>query len=443
MKRYALLLAADRYRDPGIQRLRYAERDARVLEGFLRERARFDHVEEFYGEALTKNAALDAAERLAEELVATGGGLLLMFYAGHGFTHQNRHCLLTPGAGLRDLDDFDHAVTVDKLKRVTARPRVERQLVVDACRSNLRVGERQMTEGYSATGLRNVVGAAPEPQAGGWSVLASCDEGEQASEVETLRHGVFAWAWLEELRTAQRDGREVRLDERLVERLRTRVAEVGRQHGLDRSQRPWVQSNAIPPVILGGTPGAIRPAVSPALPTAEPAPAPAPGGSVLVRLREEVQRRAAAFEELYPAYDELRRDRHTRPAELVEAWSDLCASCGITVIPATPGDLEWHEDGVRVVTRPVAPPPPKGATATKSQPFTNSLGMKFVPVVTRLDGKNRPTSDRKARSIPTSHAARCGTTPRAASRGEYQSPSPPYWRAAGGAIKGASGVAKS
>jgi hypothetical protein len=428
MKRYALLLAADRYRDPGIQPLRYAERDARVLEGFLRESASFDRVEEFYGEALTKNAALDAAEHLADELAGAGGGLLLLFYAGHGFTHLNRHCLLTPGARLRDLDEFDHAVTVDRLKRVTARPRVERQLVVDACRSNLRVGERQLTEGYSATGLRNVVGAAPEPQAGGWSVLASCDEGEQASEVETLRHGVFAWAWLEELRTAQKHGREVRLDERLVERLRTRVAELGRQYGLDRSQRPWVQSNAIPPLILGGTPGAIRPAFSLAIPAEEPAPAPAAGGSVLLRLREEAQRRAAAvarrreiFDELYPAYEELRRDRHTRPEDLADAWADLCASCGVAVVPATPGDLEWHEDTVRVVTLPTnslarltaneatdligtlaaqwSVTPSASTTAASSTttppramecadwPFENSLGMKFVPVMASLDGQ--------------------------------------------------------
>jgi hypothetical protein len=40
MPRYALLLAADRYKDPQINPLRYAERDARVQEGFLRESAR-------------------------------------------------------------------------------------------------------------------------------------------------------------------------------------------------------------------------------------------------------------------------------------------------------------------------------------------------------------------------------------------------------------------
>jgi formylglycine-generating enzyme required for sulfatase activity len=281
MKRYALLLAANRYDDRLIQDLRYAEQDAKELKDFLRKRARFDRVEDFCGKDLTKDVALNAAERLAKELEDAGGGLLLLFYAGHGFTHQNKHCLLTPSARLRHLDEFHHAVTVDKLKSMTALPRVERQLVVDACRSHLEAGARALFKGYSPAGLRNVVGAAPGPQAGGWSVLASCDEGEQASEVETLGHGVFTLAWLEELRTAEKDGREVRLDEQLVERLRYRVAELGRRNGLDGSQRPWMQSNTTPPVILGGTPGGIRPAVSPALPTAEPAPAPAAGGSVV------------------------------------------------------------------------------------------------------------------------------------------------------------------
>ncbi len=91
-----------------------------MIEGFLRESAGFDRVEEFYGDALTKNAALEAAERMSEELSQAGGGLLLLFFGGHAYTHLGRHCLLCPAARLRDLDEFDHAITVDRLKRVTA-----------------------------------------------------------------------------------------------------------------------------------------------------------------------------------------------------------------------------------------------------------------------------------------------------------------------------------
>jgi hypothetical protein len=399
MRRYALLLAADQYRDPTISRLRYAERDGRVVEGFLREVAGFDRVEEFYGEALTKDAVLETAGRLARELAAAGGGLLLLFYAGHGVTHLNRHCLICPQARLRDLDEFDHAITVDRLRRVTALPGVERQLVVDACRTNLRAGERQVVEGFQAASLRNLAGAdADAGEPGGWSVLASCDDGEQASEVEAIRHGAFSWAWLEELRVARGEGREVRLDDTLVARLRDRVADLGRTHGLGR-QRPWVKSNALPPVILPGASTAVPAtptAASGSIPTTIPAPAPA-GGGVLLRLQEQARRRAAevaqrrtAFNQLYPVYLELRDTPGTPLADLLEAWADLCRSCGLAVIPATPGGLEWHGDGVRLIPAKVIPlPRPATATATRERPFENSLRMKFVPVPVSHDGRQK------------------------------------------------------
>jgi uncharacterized caspase-like protein len=340
--------------------------------------------------------ALATAGDFARQLAAAGGGLLKLFYAGHGYRHGGKDLFLCPEARLADLDEFDHALSADRLKAVTALPGVERLLVSDSCRTHLRAG-RDAGPASFELGLRNMVSAAdPQTRVGGWTLLAACAEGEQACELPELEHGAFCHAYVEALRQARAAGHEVRLDDTFMHAVRANLRAVLTRYRRTAVQNPWRLDAGQPPVILGGTPGAIRPAFSPVIPAEEiaPAPAPAAGGSVLRRLREEAQRRAAAvarrkatFDELYPAYEELRRDRHTRPAELAEAWADLCGSCGITVIPATPGDLEWHEDGVRVVTRLVAPPPPKGATATKSQPFVNSLGLKFVPVVTSLDGK--------------------------------------------------------
>jgi Caspase domain len=264
MLRYALLLAADRYQDRSIQSLRFAERDARLLDGFLRESARFDRVEELYGERLDRAAALDLAEELAKDLAARGGGVLLLFYAGHGFTHLGKHCLLCPKARLRDLDEYDHALTVDRLRRVTDAPGVDRQFVIDACRTILRAGERDGLGGYRAEGLRDLAGLPRTASTvGGFSVLASCDEGEQATELESLKHGVFAIAWLEELRRAQREGLELRVDDTLVARLRERVATLANEHGLDRIQRPWRHGNSDPVVLIPG-----RPTPEPAPPAA-------------------------------------------------------------------------------------------------------------------------------------------------------------------------------
>ncbi len=397
MPRHALLLAADQYRDPQINRLHYAERDARVQEGFLREVAGFDRVEELYGERLEKTAALDLAEEMAGQLQSEGGGVLLIFYAGHGFTHLGKHCLLCPKARLRDLDEFEQALTVDRLRRVTDRPRVERQLVIDACRTVLRVGDRDGTAGYQAAGLRDFAALPCVPEeAGGFSVLASCDEGEQASEVAALKHGLFAMAWMEELRRAQREGRELRVDDGLVKRLRERVAALAREHGLDRLQRPWWRGNADPVVLI---PGSAGPAGKTPERIMEP-PVMPPSPSRLEQLQAEAKRRAdaarpeaerktaeearrragrkTAYDRLYPMYLALVSDPHVSTEELAEAWVEVCRECGIEAPPAVPGELEWVGSEIRVM--------PRRIRASRERPWENGLCMRFVPVKTSADG---------------------------------------------------------
>jgi formylglycine-generating enzyme required for sulfatase activity len=400
MPRYALLLAADLYRDPQISPLRYAERDARVQEGFLREVAGFDRVEELYGERLEKAAALDLAEEMADQLQSEGGGVLLVFYAGHGFTHLGKHCLLCPKARLRYLDEYEHAVTVDRLRRATDRPRVERQLVIDACRTVLRVGDRHGTAGYQAAGLRDLAGLPGLPEeAGGFSVLASCDEGEQANEVAALKHGVFAMVWMEELRRAQREGRELRVDDALVKRLRERVATLAREHGLDRLQRPWWRGNADPVVLIPGSAGPagkaperlVEPPVTPPSPSRlEQLQAEAKRRADAVRTEaerktaEEARRRAApkaAYERLYPVYLALLSDPHVSTEELAEAWAEVCRECSIEAPPAVPGELESVGLEIRVM--------PRRIRASRERPWENSLGMRFVPVKTSADGKSQ------------------------------------------------------
>jgi formylglycine-generating enzyme required for sulfatase activity len=387
MKRYALLMAANHFADPEINDLHFAEQDAHVLAGVLRESGGFEVVKTLAGPALRKDVALDTARDFARQLASDGGGLLKLFYAGHGYRHAGKDLFLCPEARLADLEEFDHALSTERLKSVTALPGVERLLVIDSCRTHLRAG-RDAGPASFELGLRNLVSAAdPQTRVGGWTLLAACAEGEQACELPELEHGAFCHAYLEALRQARAAGHEVRLDDAFMNAVRANLRAVLTRYRRTTPQNPWRLDAGHPPVILGGKPALPRHNATPAFSGAEPAPAPAAGGSVVLRLREEAQRRAAAvarrkaiFDELYPAYGELRRDRHTRPADLADAWSDLCRSCGIAVIPAAPGELEWHEDGVRVVARPTA-------TAKKERPYENSLGMRFVPVVTGVDGK--------------------------------------------------------
>ena len=210
MKRVALIVGVDEYRDPDIKSLEFAVQDATALAGWL------EHVAGYQVEILT--GARVQAERVkqrAAELVASLGpkDLFLFYFAGHGYLHLGQHLLLCPDAALDGLDFFENTVPVDLLKRRTQRPGLRRALVLDACRSPLRKG-RGGEAGLRGTQMvRDILAKYRPPGGGGLAVLCSCADGQQAQEVSRLRHGLFSWAMLEELKAAQAGGREVRLDE--------------------------------------------------------------------------------------------------------------------------------------------------------------------------------------------------------------------------------------
>lgn len=400
-QRYALVLGANQYTDPWVTPLRFAERDASELAGFLRDGADFDRVVELLGKDLEKNRALQAARDLASALQAAGGGLLLLFFAGHGTTHLGRHCLLCPRVRLADLDEYDDAITVERLRRATELSGVDRQLVVDACRSPLRAGLREVADGYDATSLRDVAGLRGEDVRGGvWSMLASCDDGEKAVEIEALQHGIFTHVWLRELRAARRKGELLQVDDRHVAALREGMEETATAHGLRWRQKPWRLSNSGPITLLpGAVTASARPDPRPsgAVPVSVVVPAPVSaeegdGTQFLRRIRETAQKRAedterkaleqkvaldrqrALFEEAYREYLAIRVQPHATVEEVYAAWAQVCRMGGSAEIPDHPGDLEWTETGVR---------PVRGLPSySRTRPYRNGIGMRLVPVQT-------------------------------------------------------------
>ena len=89
--------------------------------------------------------------------------------------------------------------------------------------------------------------------------------------------------------------------------------------------------------------------------------------------------RKATFEKGYAAYQRIAQSSLHAEAKR-NAWLDLCRRVGLRDQPE-PVELAWTGDQVSVV-RSVC-----FADHSKSRPFVNSLGLKFVPVVTSLDGK--------------------------------------------------------
>jgi hypothetical protein len=92
-----------------------------------------------------------------------------------------------------------------------------------------------------------------------------------------------------------------------------------------------------------------------------------------------VAERKATFEKGYAAYQRIAQS--TLPAEAKRsAWLDLCRRVGLMDQPK-PVPLAWNDDQV------LASCSKRLTDYSTIQPFTNSLGMKFVPVVTSADGK--------------------------------------------------------
>ena len=249
MKRAILCVGVNRYVEPGINDLDYAEADATEVYGFFQHRARYD--------AALHLAAPDPGEVLdsAREMVArlAPGDLFVFFFSGHGYEFLGRHLLLCPKARLNRLQFFQETVPVDLLKEETQKAGVDRVFVLDACRKDLRRDRGGPSGLCGAQGLRNIVAASGDVLAGGaFTLLCACDEGEQAREMPELKRGLFTCALLEEMKVADHAQTELRLDDKWEEQLHARMGQLAALHGMPSNQRPWIKRSGGVPVLLRG-----------------------------------------------------------------------------------------------------------------------------------------------------------------------------------------------
>jgi TPR repeat protein/uncharacterized caspase-like protein len=247
MKRSALFVGVNQYEDPGINPLEYAENDATELYAFFKRSAGYDDVRR-----LSNPNSEVLLETVEEMLVGLGqDDLFLFFFAGHGVEHEKRHLLLCPRVRYGRLAYFQQTVPVDLLKDETNKPGLNRIFILDACRTELLKGGRLVGgEGLRGTaGLRDIVAARkPEMNAGGFALLCSCDEGQQARELSSLRHGVFAAAFLSVCEERLQQGRELTVSDDLIRSLQDRIGKTAGD--AVAAQRPWVtKSGELPPLI--------------------------------------------------------------------------------------------------------------------------------------------------------------------------------------------------
>jgi len=247
MKRAALFVGVNRYEDPEINPLQFAEADATELYAFFKHRAGYDDVRNLLNP--DADMVLETASKMVSALGP--GDLFLFFFAGHGVEFEKRHLLLFPKARYKRLRYFQNTVPVDLLKSETEAKGVHRVFILDACRSNLLSGMRSTkASGMRGTStLRDICATnISSPHYGGFAILCACDEGQQSRELPDRQHGIFAASVLQLCERAWRGGEELAISGSLLTALQD---ELSRNLGTEaESQRPWLQVSGVLPPLL-------------------------------------------------------------------------------------------------------------------------------------------------------------------------------------------------
>ena len=246
MRRTALIVGIDEYRDPEISNLICATRDAISIYSFFKDGVSYDDVRHLINPDADK--ILDEADTLTENLQP--GDQFLFYFAGHGVDSNGRHFLLGSHAKRSRIGHNIGTVPVDLLKSTTDRPGLTRVFILDACRSNLTPG-RAVDEGFrGAQGSRDIV-TSPlgSTGAGTLTILCSCDEGRQAKEIQDISQGLFTAALMNTLREAQANEEPGILSDGFMRSLRRHITDLANRHSLSADQNPWLQLSGEPPTL--------------------------------------------------------------------------------------------------------------------------------------------------------------------------------------------------
>ncbi len=246
MKRAALFVGVNRYEDPEITSLEYAENDATELYAFFKHRAGYDDVRHLLSPDSDKilDTASDMLQRLGPE------DLFLFFFAGHGVEHGGRHLLLCPKVRYSRLKYHPDAVPLDLLKQETSMGGVNRILILDACRTDLLKGRRSLGQGMRDVQCLRTMVAQSSPSQGSLAILCSCDEGQQAQELHQLGQGLFTQVLLDMFESSERGRLSLSLGDEFEERLVAGMRNLARNAGMGATQRPWIQKSGTVPAIL-------------------------------------------------------------------------------------------------------------------------------------------------------------------------------------------------
>ncbi|MBN4071892.1 caspase family protein [bacterium AH-315-F18] len=194
---FALIVGINKYKDPSIPDLRFAENDARAMAAFLREETgglvqKPEDVRLLLGPKADQRQILWEFEDHLEARATNKDDIVVFFFAGHGFNEGDDYYLAAHDTERRRLGPS--AVERDQIQKYWGKIRAETKLfIADACHAggldNMRSGENRINEGLQIRGKGSV------------SILSS-QAGEESCEDKDLGHGVFTYSLLAGLRGA-------------------------------------------------------------------------------------------------------------------------------------------------------------------------------------------------------------------------------------------------
>lgn len=193
MKKYAILVGVNHYKDSAIGDLLYAERDAVELGETLQKVCDFDSVKLFTeatGTPCSRKELFRYIQSLESQIQEED--LLLFFFAGHGAFCDGQTYFLTSDAEM--VDYTSDSISLRQLRQKTNGIKARRRiLIADACRNNPEQGKTGEGRGLNGTrdfGIRRKAPTAA-PQTITWYTLFACSQGELSQPCHEMRHGLF------------------------------------------------------------------------------------------------------------------------------------------------------------------------------------------------------------------------------------------------------------
>ncbi len=230
VKNWAIAIGINRY--DFLQPLRFAQRDAELMQKFLQLEAGFEQIfffsdnsPDLNGKSTRPNRTnlLRVLRQLFEQPFLGAGDNFWFFFSGHGIRHADRDYLMPCDGDPEDIENTAIEINFvsERLRRCGADNVV---LVLDACRS-------LATRGGEGIGRQT----AQEARNLGVISIFSCSPQEYSYEIEALQQGAFTCALLEGLGI---QGRCATV-ERLNQYISFRVPELVREHYRGK-QTPYI-----------------------------------------------------------------------------------------------------------------------------------------------------------------------------------------------------------